>query len=185
MAEQLQPDQIASTIAAFDQRLRTLEGASRVGLNRIRYAWATGTPQTTLVYDAFDYGPVTATWQDDRGNTGTGYPRVTVAHGKKALFLVQGYAQQIANDVTFKTYQWFLGAYGVGVPSIINPLMYRFQTHGPTTEGNNTVSLITARADMVPGSYLYAVMAQFTKTNVAAANEPKLADPFIAVLPID
>lgn len=182
---QLQPDTMAATLAEIDRRLNALEVASRVGLNRARYAWATGTPATTTVYDAWDYGPVGATWEDDQGNTGTGYPRVTVTHGRKCIFFVQGYAQNIANDATFKTYQWFLGAYGAGIPDFLYPQMYRLQTHGPTTEGNNTVTMLTARADMTPGTDLYAVMAQFVKTNPAAANEPKLAESFICVIPID
>jgi hypothetical protein len=188
--DQLQPDSDSAFRADIQRRLQALEATARIGLNRARYAWATGTPQTTLVYDAWDYGPVTATWQDDQGATGTKYPQVTVTHGRKAIFMVQGYAQMIANDATYKTYNWLLGAYGAGIPLdgggfFTQPYVSRFQTHGPTTEGNNAVTVVTARADLTPGTYVYKVMGLFVKNVPAAANEPKLADPFIAVLPID
>lgn len=187
MPDQLMPDQLVATIADFNRRLQILEATQRVGLNRVRYAWATNDPAGVQIttFNAWELGPVAGTWEDDQGNTGTGWPRVTVQTGRKALFITQGYAQVFANDPTYRSYVWYLGVTGSSMPSTEDPPMWRFQTHGPTTEGNNPLLIATGRNDLTPGETTYYVTTKFADNVPAAVNQPKLADPFIAVIPID
>jgi hypothetical protein len=184
MPEQLNLDSFAAFQADVQRRLQVLEATSRVGLNRVRYAWSTANAEVTS-FGVWNSGPAAATWADDRGNTGTGNPSITVTHGKKMLYFAQGDALAIANDATFRTYRWYIG---IGLPAgtpAVAPTMWRTQTHGPTTEGNNPLTLVVGRADLVPGSYVYNLQTLWEDNVPAAANKPTLSQAFIAMLPID
>ena len=64
-------------LASMDQRLRMLEGGARAGLSLLRSAWGTAAANPT-VFAAYESGPTGSTWADHRGNTGTGYPSLTI-----------------------------------------------------------------------------------------------------------
>lgn len=186
MPEVLLPETLATILHDFDRRIRTLESAERVGLNRIRMAWNTAAAPVGT-FDAWYTGPAGAAWEDDRGNTGTGYPRVTVRTGRKALVMAQGYADNIANDAAFRTYAWALGI-GVDGATPPNGQIDRYQTHGPTTEGNNYVTLIHPLLDLVQGEHTFYLTTKWYDANPGAPNLPRL-DPnntaVLAVIPLD
>lgn len=87
MGENLMPDTFARTLSDFDRRLRNLEGASRVGLYGVRNAWLTATAAVTT-FGSFESGPAGTTWQDDKGNTGTGYPQLTITNMPSRAWVV-------------------------------------------------------------------------------------------------
>ncbi len=186
MPEALQPDSRDAVIADLSRRLQVLEATQRVGLSRVRLAWQTATAATSTYDPTWDSGTVGNTWADDQGATGTGFPRVSLITGRKVLVFASGTALTIANDVNYRTFAWRLG---VGLdgnnPRNTRPFWSVYQTHGPTTEGNNAVQLVVAGVDLEPGEHEFKVRTKWTSTNPAAPNVPSLDDAFLAVIPID
>ena len=182
----LQPDSLGSTIADFDRRLRTLESAGRVGLSRVRAAWNTAAAPVA-VFDAWYTGPAGAAWADDQGDSGTGYPALTLRTGRRALVLAQAFAENIANDPTFKTFGWSLGI-GIDGASPPSGQADRYQTHGPTSEGNNYLTLVHIFTQLEPGEHTFYLSTNWQANNPAAVNIPQLSSnnsAFLAVLPLD
>lgn len=182
----LVPDSQAAMIADIDRRLRALESAQRVGLNRVRMSWNTSSA-TVGTFGAWYTGPAGCAYIDDLGNTGTGYPRVTLVTGEKALVLVQGYAVNIANDPTFRTYAWYIG-FGVDSATPPSSLADRYQTHGPTTEGNNYQTMVQPIVDLTPGEHTFYLTTKWEDANPAAVNLPTLSavnNAVLVVIPID
>jgi hypothetical protein len=177
---------MAATIADMQRRLQILEATSRVGLNRIRFAWQTATATTATFNPTWDSGTVGNTWQDDQGTAGTGFPTLTVVTGRKVLVIASGNALVLATDATFRSAGWRLGVGSDGAnPQNTRPFWSQAQTHGPTTEGNNAVQLLIGASDLVPGSHTFALRARWVDNNPAAVNWPALDDGFLAVIPID
>ena len=190
MPEALQPERLEKLLADMNRRLQILEATSRVGLNRVRFAWSTGDADVTS-FGAYQTGPAGASWQASDGSTGVGYPAVTLELNTKVLVFMQHTTQKVANDPTFRCFSWSSGVRKTppGTPTGSwpsgDPLMAVPMTHGPTSEGNPTTQLLVGRADLTPGTYTIQMSILFTDSNPAALNQPKIVEPFLMVIPID
>lgn len=185
MGELNLPDTLGSQLDDIQRRLRALEAGQRVGLNRIRLAWSTVDAAPT-VYGAYQFGPAAAQWADDRGNTGTGYPRVVLQAGTRALMFAQAYCTNLALDATFRSSQFTLSIGASGQSAAADPVVYRFQSHGPTTEGNQPLFLMGARSDMTPlQASTFAVACLLENRVPAAPNLPVPSSIVLAIVPID
>jgi hypothetical protein len=182
----LTPETDNTLFADFDRRLRALESVASVGLHRIRLAWNVASAVVDT-FDAWYTGPAGATWEDDRGNTGTGYPQVTLRTGRKVLAIVQGYAASLAYDVAFRTYSWSL-AISVDGATPPDSRADRWQSHGPTTEGNHYVTLVHPVVDLEPGEHTFYLSTKWYSANPAPATPPALSasnSAILAILPLD
>ena len=180
------PDDLASIVNDLERRIRILELTARVGLNRIRFAWLTSAADTA-VFNAWDNGPAGAAWADDAtpANTGTGYPQVTLITGTKVLVMAQGNVTQLANDPTFRSFQADLGISVDGATPNNNPDWYRYQTHGPTTEGTNPLTVISGINTLTPGQHTFRFQSFFVDNVPAAANKPRMNNCTLIIIPID
>jgi hypothetical protein len=175
---------MAATIADMQRRLQILEATTRVGLNRAVFSWSTADAVAVSFSPSFDNGGPGTTWAASDSSTGTGYPRVTITHGKKVIIIVQASFQDVANDAAFRSAACNLGSTLPGGMSAL-PSPVRRITFGPTTEGNKPGIMISARADYTPGTHTFTTSLLWDDTNPAALNQPKLISPFLAVIPID
>lgn len=190
----LQPDSLPTTMADFDRRLRALEGASRVGLNRVRFAWSTHfVPPAPAAYGSWESGSTSATWEDDQGNTGTGYPRVTLVTGTKVLMIAQSYPQSYAHDpAVYKADTCNLGigldggAANAWSPAAPLPTSYNSRdTATPVYAGSYTLTLNSGRADLAPGEHTFQLQHYWSNYSAGALTDAGAAGIFLAVIPID
>ena len=123
--------QIAEQMAAMDARIRLLEGGQRVGLAQTRSAWMTSAGPHAIQHGSPDFvGPGAATWQDDLGGTGTGWPKLTITTGTKVLVSWSATAAGFATSASFKS-----GAVGlfVHVNNVYNARAVRSVSNGSGT----------------------------------------------------
>lgn len=192
MAEQIQPDSRDDIISDLMKRVQILEATSRIGLNRIRFAWTTQAFDVARVstLDAWESGPATAAWQDDQGNTGTGYPTLTLVTGRRALFLAMSRWYNVANEAGFiaRTFAWGVGQDGAApvVAPATYPTMALGGSHGPSTEGTPKLAMVSGRADLTPGTHTFKMWGYWaTGVGGGALLQPSQYEGFMCVLPID
>jgi hypothetical protein len=182
------PDNLATILAEFDNRLKVLENTPRVGLNRVRHARLTAGALATT-FNTYEFGPVGTTWADDQSNTGTGYPQLTLTTGQRALFMLTATPWNIGNDAgtTWKAQQAYVGvADTTGDPgSWTNPRMYAFHEQDNAKIAPTTICLAVVRTDLTPGPHTFRVGAFWTVTAPSAPTSPQLLDISLIVLPLD
>lgn len=182
-----QPAELGMMIEQLEARLRALEVTSRLGLNRMRNAYATAAADPTT-FGAWETGAAGNTWADDRGGTGSGYGQLTVEVNTSVLVIASGRILNIGNDagVSWRTTS---GLFGFGVdgatPNIGTPTGQRtFSNFNVATLDINLVHAVIRRG-MTPGSHTFNVQAQWQNDFPAAAFKPRLTDAALVVIPID
>jgi hypothetical protein len=185
MSEQLAKNE--RVMADFDRRLRTLETTQRVGLNRIKFSYATAATDPT-VFAAWEPGATGTTWADSTGAVGNGYGEVTLETNNRVLVFFGARVINVANDagVTFRT----LGCrVGFGIDGVLPDAL-------PAPTGQRTANnLASAVVDMHPlyvvprtvgpGVHTFKAWAFWQDTFPAAPVLPRMTDTFLGVLPID
>lgn len=170
-------------LASVDQRLRMLEGGSRTGLSGLRSAWMTQFAEHT-VFDAWDSGPVAALWADDLGNTGTGYPTLTVANcPTRYLIMYSVRVQTFARGLPFRSeaLQMTVSINGNDTPSL--PNAYATFANQNANLVAATISKIAAR-DEPPGTKTFQLRTWCFDNVPAGVARPTLADIYLGVLPL-
>jgi hypothetical protein len=180
VSEQLRPDDRWQ--AEIERRLRVLETAPRVGLSGLRSAWQTAAASPSS-FGAFEAGPVAATWTDDQGNTGTGYPTLTVTTGTRYLLLWSARPSGLATAAAYRSASVEISVQidGVSVPALPNAL--RTVQQLAATEFNAPASAIVART-AVPGAHTFGLVARWANSQPAGLTLPTLTEVHLAVLPI-
>jgi len=194
-----QPDTLSSIVRELERRIRILETAQRVnapavtsslttaavsaaGVGRILSSHSTNVVALAPpVMDAYTTGGF-ETWIDDNGNTGSGYAKVTVTTGSRALIIVTCNPAQMANAATFVCDSMLFGAVvnaEVTVPQAIGPLI------NTSLEVDVPMIWTRVRNDLTPGSNTFKVIAKFFTLNGAAAITPRMSATNITVIPID
>jgi hypothetical protein len=138
---------MVTRLASLDERLRLLEGGQRVGLSGPRAAWGVTVANTTVL-NAYDPGPAAATWEDDLGNTGTGYPSITVENCPSRYMLF--WSARTSNLINAAGYRCnaaiiTIAIDGVDVPALPNVKREFYQFTPTSTEP--PLSAITVRKD--------------------------------------
>jgi hypothetical protein len=180
---------MAATIADMQRRLQILEATSRVGLNRVRFAWSTHAVNVAEVstIGAWETGPATATWTDDRGTTGTGYPSLTLTTGTKVLIIGAARYFDMSEDLgTAASVSFGVGIDG-STPLTWPTLFPRMMTSGGKGPNADNVfsrlNLAVGRSGITPGSHTFSVQAFWNAG--AGATQPDLSDIFLAIVPLD
>jgi hypothetical protein len=193
MAEALQPDTRDATIADLMRRVQILESTQRVGLSGVRNAWLTATAVATTL-GSFETGPAAATWADDQGNTGTGYPQFTIANmPARALIGWEARPANVHNDgATYKSQavQLALAINGLDdyttLPGGALPKTTRQHVNTGTAAGPSRWPIMaTAIRRFTAGqTYTFRMVANWDSTAPAAPTGPTLTDCQIWVLPL-
>lgn len=183
MSEQLTPSE--RTLADIERRLRNLETAPRVGLHRIRTAYATAAVDP-VTFDAWESGAAGSTWADDAGNTGTGYAQLTVETGTKALVIFGCRVISLANNATYRCVTCRVG-FGVNavLPDGAIPTGQRTATNNTTVPGESNVAYSLVRRGLTPGPNTFRAYAFWVTAVPGAANLPRMTDTVLTVIPID
>ena len=186
MSEQLPAD--ARVLADIERRLRTLETAPRVGLHRLRYAYATAAVDPA-VYGAWESGAAGSTWRDDRGTNGAGYGQVTVETNTKALLFFGCRVMELGADagVTWKSSFAIVGVNqdGVAPSSTFAPTLQRLVYNPLAGAGFQNISYVAIRTGLTPGQHVFAAQAFWQLDFAGAPTAPRMTDTFLGVLPID
>ncbi len=178
MPEALQPDNRDSVIADLERRLRVLESAQRVGLNQLRFVRSTAAASPTT-YGSAEYGVAGNTWEDDQGNTGTGYPTIQMATPSKALLMIGYRPVDVGNAAGFKshTVQVFVSIDGAG--AYVNRQYYQANID------RNYVPVFSAGViDLTPGDHTFQIGANWLLVNPGGGTAPLLSDAYMIVLPL-
>ncbi len=174
--------------AEIERRLRTLETAPRVGLHRLRYAYATAAVDPA-VYGAWESGAAGSTWRDDTGAAGTGYAQVTVETSAKALLFFGCRIINLGADagVTWKTSSALIGVNQDGtVPSAtFAPTLQRLVFNPLAASPFENVTYVAIRTGLTPGQHVFTAQANWTLAFAGAPTAPRMTDTFLGVLPID
>lgn len=181
MSEQLMPEDQATLLASIDRRLKALEVASRVGLSQLRWCQATASVSPS-VYGSNQYGIAGDTWLNDRGQTGTGYPTLTLVTPAKVLMFVGCVPTDIGNAAGFRSksvrVQVKIDAaegylqrdyYQANIERMTFPIMMM------------SVPLPALTAGV---SHTFTIGANFENTNPAAGTTPRLGESFLFILPL-
>jgi hypothetical protein len=186
VSEQLPAD--ARVLADIERRLRTLETAPRVGLHRLRYAYATAAVDPT-VYGAWESGAAGSTWRDDRGVDGTGYAQVTVETNTKALVFFGCRVIELGANagVTWKTSVAVVGVNQDGVvpSSTAAPTLQRVAFNPLAGAPFQNISYTAIRTGLTPGQHVFTAQAFWQLDFAGAPTAPRMTDTFLGVLPIN
>lgn len=181
----LLPDSHGLHLADIDRRLRALETAQRVGLNRVRAAWST-VDDYPSAFDAWDTGGALARWEDDQGATGTGFPTLTVVTGSRVLVLLNAHVASYALVGGFRSMQ---GNVGVGLDGV-DPASIPGETWGWRTgvynannEHDTPITLAVVKT-ITPGEHTFDVQANWSDT-AGAGVKPLVSSVVLAVMPLD
>lgn len=193
MPTQLTPDDHDALFADIDRRLKLLEVSQRVGLNGVRAAWMTGTAVTT-VYDVWDPGPAGATWADDQGATGTGYPIVTITNMPARAIVVWEARPANVGDTPAATYktsscQLAIAINGLTDYTALPGGYYPKSNRQFVNVGGNGAARIpflsTAMRQFNAGeTYTFQMTANFNNAAPGNPTGPTLTDCQIFVLPL-
>lgn len=186
MPEVLQPDAMAATIADLNRRLQILEATSRVGLSGVRTAWQTATAATTVL-DAYESGPAGAAWQDDQGNTGTGYPVLTITNMPARAWLLWECRPANIGFTPAATYrsvqaQPVLAINGAAITSA--PSNRRGYSNFGDGQSRAPVMGSAIRTFTAGASYTFQMQVKWDDTVPANPTMPTLTDAQIIVLPL-
>lgn len=187
MAEILRPNTLQTELQEIRSRLARMETAQRVGLNRIRFARATAAVDPTT-FGSWEQGAAGTTWIDDRGNTGSGYPQLTVDIHRKALVFFGAGIQNVAH---LSPYRSELVDFGVGInghdPEYYGaPIMYRRWWNPNSVPIEVPVGFFILRNDFTPNpSKQFAVWARWQNSVPAGPTLPRMIDSFVCIVPID
>lgn len=182
MAEQLQPESLASVIADIDRRLRNIETTSRLGIAGLRAVWQTAGASPT-VFGSFETGTVGNTWADDAGATGTGYPTLTLTTGRRYMLLWSARPIGIATAATYKSASALVSVRIDGVDNPPLPSPRRQFANGNAAPVDAPLSAIVVR-QITPGTHTFQVSANWSNDQPAAPNLPTLTDTFLAIIPL-
>ena len=215
-----QPDTMSSIVRELDRRIRILETAQRVNAPAVTSSLtaaavttnlttaavsAVGTGRIISANGAVNIGAVTisawentgatgSTWADTAGNTGTGYPQVTITTGRKALIIVSGIIGNCGG--TAATYQATGADYGVGWNSLDpssfsagggQPAPHQLitETLGSAGAPGKNMSLAFARTDLTPGVNVFKLWSKWQSGGGAGAIQPSFLAPQLTIIPID
>lgn len=187
MGEILRPATLLTELQEIRSRLARIEMVERVGLNRIRFARATASVDPSS-FGAWEQGPAGSTWIDDKGNTGTGYPRLEVDIRHKAMIFFGAGIQDVAAGGSWRSQ---LVDFGVGInghdPEYYGPpVMYRRWNNQGTARVEVPVGFFILRTDFTPNpAKQFAVWARWQDSAPSATDLPRMIDSFLCVLPID
>lgn len=187
MPEQLMPESAANLLADIDRRLRILESAQRLGLNRLRMAHSYGAAVSPTVFGAYETGPAGAQYLDDQGAIGSGYPQLTMTTGSRALFIAVATINLLANNASARSRSMFfgIGADGANPGDWTNPRMYRQLVNSNADEVRTQTTVVAARTDLTPGTHTFRIHAKWSDDVPAAGTLPYLFDAELLVIPID
>lgn len=174
--------------AEIERRLRTLETAPRVGLHRLRYAYATAAVDPT-VFGSWESGAAGSTWRDDTGTNGAGYSQVTVETNTKALVFFGCRIINVGFDsgTTWKTANAFVGVNQDGtVPSSTSaPTLQRAVYNPLAAAPYQNIAYTAIRTNLAPGVHVFTAQALWSIDAPGAPTAPRMTDTFLGVLPID
>lgn len=182
MPEILAPDTFAANLADMDRRLRIMEATARTGLGGVRTAWATAAANPTS-YGVLETGPVAATWEDDRGVTGTGYPTLTMTMPARALIVWMARPIGLASAATYRSA-------AVTVRISFTPTVATYPTIARAVANGNALPVDVAvvggaiKTFTAGTSYTLTMAATWNNDFPAAANLPTLTDAQFFVLPL-
>lgn len=176
---------MADQFADLDRRLRTIEGGQRVGLGGLRSAWATNMQEHT-VFGAWNSGPVAATWADDRDNTGTGYPAITIENCPSRYMILWSLTfNSVATNVTlpFRTSNAQIGVSINANDTPPLPNATRLFSNSNPGSTDVAMSMIVARQD-VPGDKVFQFRTWCFDDFPAGSIPPTLQGIYLGVLPL-
>jgi hypothetical protein len=185
MSEQLAKND--RVMADFDRRLRTLETAQRVGLNRIKFSYATAATDPT-VYGAWEPGASGTTWADSVGAVGNGYGEVTLETNNRVLVFFGARVINLGSNAG-ATFRASTGLAGFGIDGVLPdalpaPTGQRTVFNGNTATVDLHVLYVVPRT-VGPGTHTFKAWARWTDAHPAAPVPPRMTDTFLGVLPID
>lgn len=190
MTQILTPDNLGTQLDELERRLRALEVTSRVGINRLRYAYGTAAVDPTN-YATWETGAAGCTWIDDAGTTGNGYARCTAFTNTKALVFFGCRLQSVGEDagVTWKTSTGQVGVLQDGnTPGTAgNPaptLARQFYSGSPDLAYQN-ISYVAIRTALTPGDHIWDAAAFWAADHPGAPTAPRMTDVYLFVLPLD
>lgn len=187
----LTPESDATTLADIDRRLKALETTQRVGLSRMRSAWGDDVSYTLTATNTWLDGTAEgATWTDDQGNTGSGFPEVTVTTGRRVLIVATARANKVSALATNKSNLMRIGV------SIDGDTPASASTSGAAATyatlevpGNDAVNghvtLITQRVDLEPGEHTIALQAFANNYRPGASDYAEVLEVQLTVIPLD
>lgn len=182
----LTPDSQTAAFSDLERRVRALESAQRVGLNRVRAAWSTFDDYPTVwgVWDSVC--GAARRWQDDQGTTGTGHPVLTVTTGTRVLMLLNAYVAQYGATGGFRSAQ---GNVGVGLDGV-DPASIPGDTWGWRTafynlndEHDGPAVLATVKT-VTPGEHTFQVYTNWVDT-AGAGVKPLVSSIVLTIIPLD
>lgn len=181
MSEQLRADD--RWLAEIERRLRVLETAPRVGLSGLRSVWQTAGASPTTFGATWETGAVGNTWTDDTGQTGTGYPTITLTLGARYMIFWSARPLGIAAAAGYRSASVLLT---VGIDGVFNPTLpspRRQFANSNVLPVDLPIAAIVARS-ITPGSHTFQIAAQWANDVPAAGGLPTLTDTFLGILPL-
>jgi hypothetical protein len=168
----------------LDGRLRAIEGGQRIGLASIRNVWGTAAVDATTFAPSTDQGPVGSTWEDDEGNTGTGYPEIDVESGTRVLIEWNARPIGLATSASYRSVSVTVGLLLNGaVLSPAIPTAARQIANGNAAPVDVSIGASLIRT--VPaGVNTYKIVATWGNDQPAAPNKPRLTDIQLMVTPL-
>jgi hypothetical protein len=178
MPEQLVPDSMAATIADMQRRLQVLEATPRVGLNRVRNAYATAwaVPST---FDAWEYGTAGNTWIDDQSATGTGYPQITMVTPTLVLVMMGGDFYDLGNAAGFRSARALVSIDIDGVPN-----WQPMDVYNANVDRHSTPFHTSFVYRLTPGTHTFKMTAWWFDKTPAAGTLPIMENASLIVLPM-
>jgi hypothetical protein len=180
-------NQIEALIARLndlDARLRTVEGGQRVGLADVRSAWMTAAATQTVFGTSDTTGPAAATWEDDQGSTGTGWPQLDVTSGRRVRIEWWGRPIGLATAAAYRSLSCTIGVRLNGaVFSPLFPNANRQIANGNPLPVDVAVGGAATRI-VPPGTNNYRLSVVFGNDQPAAPNLPTLTDVLLLVTPL-
>ena len=153
-----QPADLGMMIEQLESRIRALEVTSRVGINRLRYAYGTAAVDPTT-YGSWETGAAGCTWIDDAAGVGTGYAQCTAETATKALVFFGCRLQSVGFDagVTWKTSNGQVGVLqdgnNPGTAGNPAPVLSRQFFNGSADGQYQNISYVAIRTGLTPGKY--------------------------------
>lgn len=177
----LLPEDLPGVLADLQRQIRDLQVAQRVGLNQMRWCQATASAAPS-VYGSVQYGVAGDTWLDDLGQTGTGYPTLTMVTSAKVLMFVGCLPTDVGNAAGFRSNSVTVSVKIDGNPGYLQRGYYQANIDRMYVP---IMMMSVPLPALTPGvSHTFTIGANWANTNPAAGTLPRLGESFLFVLPL-
>ena len=175
------PDTLDSRFKDIEQRLHILETSARTGLSFLRWCKSTASAPPA-VFGTNEYGTAGNTWVDDAGQTGTGYPTITMRVPNRFLVIATYRAYDVANNAAYRSKSVQVNVKIDSSAGYLNREVYQ----GNAAEMDVPVVAIEVlgSGDPATGLHTFTLGATWDDTYPAAGTLPQLADSQLLILPL-